>query len=105
MPNLRRPVNNARSRNYLNSCNCVVAYDTICVRLRASNVIVSLDTCSAITLYRLQLTQLTSIRTIDFDYKTLFLVHVISVPINRYGAFFVDNLLLNLKHVLLNVSK
>lgn len=32
MPNLRRPVNNARSRNYLNACNCVVDYDTISAR-------------------------------------------------------------------------
>lgn len=49
MPNLRRPVNNARSRNYLNACNCVVDYDTISAPLAESDpVIVSLDTCSAI---------------------------------------------------------
>lgn len=48
MPNLRRPVNNARSRNYLNACNCVLDYDTISTLPSDSNVIVSLDTRSAI---------------------------------------------------------
>lgn len=49
MPNLRRLVNNASSRNYLNACNCVVDYDTISAPLAEPGpLIVSLDTCSAI---------------------------------------------------------
>lgn len=69
MPNLRRLVNNGGSRNYLNACNCE-RYD---LRLPA-NVIVSPDTstCSAITLYRLQLTQSTPIQTFDCAIKHCF---------------------------------
>lgn len=49
MPNLRRPVNNACSRNYLNACNCVVDCDTISAPLAESDpVFVSLDTNCAI---------------------------------------------------------
>lgn len=69
MPNLCRPVNNGGSRNYLNACNC----ERYNLRLPA-NVIVSPDTstCSAITLYRLQLTQATPIQTIDCAIKHCF---------------------------------
>lgn len=36
MPNLRRPVNNAHSHNYLNACNCVFDHDTISTRAATS---------------------------------------------------------------------
>lgn len=69
MPNLRRPVNNASSRNYLNACKCI-RYDLFAgpshclARYMLCNYAVSITVDST-----------GSIRTIDWTtYKTLFLV-------------------------------
>lgn len=73
MPNLRRPVNNACSRNYLNACNCVVDYDTISAPLHWPSPVHSLShSIHALQLlYRLLLTQTISFRAIDCDHKHL----------------------------------
>lgn len=84
MPNLRRPVNNASSRNYLNACNWR-RYDLL---RRPTSLSHPIRYMPAITLYRLQLTQPT-IRRIDCAYKTLFLVAVISVPYDKTRLAFV----------------